>query len=197
MRIQTAEFIGSAVSPNQYPSEFLPEVALVGRSNVGKSSLINRLTNRKALAKTSSKPGKTQTLNFYRMNQNFFLVDVPGYGYAKVSKQQRAHWDKMVKSYLAQRKKLTLVCVVVDFRHKPMPLDVAMVNFLADLDLPFRIILTKVDKVKKNQQASQFQLVKQTFAIPDDECYYRFSAMTGQGMEALTDLFEAAISEGD
>lgn len=195
MRIQDAEFICSAVQAKQYPSEFLPEIALVGRSNVGKSSLINRVTNRKSLAKTSSKPGKTQTLNFYKMNQSFFLVDVPGYGYAKVSKSQRANWIKMLQSYLANRKKLVLVGLVVDFRHMPMPTDIDMVDFLAELDLPFRIILTKVDKVKKNQQEGQFQQIKKAFAIPDDDCYYRFSAVSGQGVEALTDLFAEAISE--
>src|SRR5919201_4453444 len=126
MKVNQAEFVISAVGPSQYPADALPEIALAGRSNVGKSSLINRMINRKNLARTSSQPGKTQTLNYYKINQDLYFVDLPGYGYAKVSKTQREQWGKFIESYLLNRETLKLVMLLVDLRHPPTKDDQAM-----------------------------------------------------------------------
>ena len=149
MKVTQADFTISAVSPKQYPTGQLPEIALAGRSNVGKSSFINRMINRKALARTSSKPGKTQTLNYYLINEFFYFVDVPGYGYAKVSKSERAKWGTMMETYFAERENLKLTILVVDMRHKPTADDVLMYDYLKQLGLPCMVIATKLDKLKK------------------------------------------------
>ncbi|WP_025728617.1 ribosome biogenesis GTP-binding protein YihA/YsxC [Atopobacter phocae] len=193
MLIKNPTFTTSAVLPRQYPDLMVPEVALAGRSNVGKSSFINKLINRKALARTSSKPGKTQTLNFYNMDEKFFFVDVPGYGYAKVSKTDRAKWKTMVETYFSSRKMICLVLIIVDFRHAPSEDDIQMANFLAELDFPFRIVLTKTDKIPKGRHNKHYQMAKKAFQIPEDDAYYLFSSYTGYGKEAIWELIEEAI----
>ena len=151
MKVNKAEFTISAVSPAQYPAGDLPEIALSGRSNVGKSSFINKLIQRKSLARTSSKPGKTQTLNFYHINELFYFVDVPGYGYAKVSKKEREKWGKMIEEYITTRQSLRLVLILVDFRHEPSQEDVQMREFLEYYNIPYRIVMTKCDKIARGK----------------------------------------------
>lgn len=183
MKINQAEIVISAVSEKQYPEEGLPEIALAGRSNVGKSSFINTLINRKNLARTSQKPGKTQTLNFYKLNDAFYFVDVPGYGYAKVSKKEREKWGKMMDEYFHQRAPLKAVVLVCDIRHEPTDADVQMYDFLKYLELPVIIIATKLDKVKKSKQKQQLNLVKHTFETDEEDIIIPFSAETGAGKD--------------
>lgn len=152
MIIKSSDYAVSAVKEEQYPKDNLPEIALAGRSNVGKSSLINSLLGRKNLARTSSQPGKTQTLNFYVVNQDFYLVDVPGYGYAKVSQVQRQKFGEMIQDYLETRENLQGLILLTDSRHEPTKDDVAMYNYALYLNLPILVICTKIDKVKKSQE---------------------------------------------
>jgi GTP-binding protein len=147
MKVTSSEIVISAVKPAQYPAENLPEIALAGRSNVGKSSFINKMLARKSLARTSSKPGKTQTLNFYIINEVLHFVDVPGYGYAKVSKKEREIWGKMIETYMTTREQLRAVVLLIDVRHPPTKDDVLMYGFLKHYDIPAIIVATKVDKI--------------------------------------------------
>lgn len=151
MKIKTSKYAISAVKEQQYPTDQFPEIALAGRSNVGKSSLINSFLNRKNLARTSSQPGKTQTLNFYLVNDNFYLVDVPGYGYAKVSQKKRQEFGEMIQDYLETRANLKGLIILVDSRHEPTKDDVAMYEYAQYLNLPVLLVCTKIDKLKKNQ----------------------------------------------
>ncbi|MBM7541803.1 ribosome biogenesis GTP-binding protein YihA/YsxC [Amphibacillus cookii] len=183
MKVTKSDITISAVTPKQYPPEGLPEIALAGRSNVGKSSFINKLINRKALARTSSKPGKTQTLNFYLINDIFHFVDVPGYGYAKVSKTEREAWGKMMETYFTERENLQATVLVIDIRHQPTNDDVAMYDFLKHHQIPVLVIATKVDKIKKGQVAKHVKRVKETLALENGDQIIPFSAETAQGKE--------------
>lgn len=151
MKIKTSSYALSAVREEQYPKDDLPEIALAGRSNVGKSSLINTLLGRKNLARISSQPGKTQTLNFYLVNEDFYLVDVPGYGYARVSQKQRQAFGEMIQDYLETRANLKGLIILVDSRHEPTKDDIAMYDYAQYLNLPILVICTKFDKIKKSQ----------------------------------------------
>ncbi len=151
MIIKNSDYAVSAVREDQYPKDNLPEIALAGRSNVGKSSLINTLLKRKNLARTSSQPGKTQTLNFYIVNEEFYLVDVPGYGYAKVSQKQREAFGEMIQDYLETRPNLKGLIILVDARHEPTKDDIAMYEYAQYLNLPILVVCTKMDKIKKSQ----------------------------------------------
>ena len=151
MIIKNSDYAVSAVREDQYPKGNLPEIALAGRSNVGKSSLINTLLKRKNLARTSSQPGKTQTLNFYIVNEEFYLVDVPGYGYAKVSQKQREAFGEMIQDYLETRPNLKGLIILVDARHEPTKDDIAMYDYAQYLNLPILVVCTKMDKIKKSQ----------------------------------------------
>lgn len=156
MKVTDSEFIISAVSEKQYPDDDLPEFALAGRSNVGKSSLINTIVNRRKLARTSQQPGKTQTLNFYKVNNELYLVDVPGYGYAKVSKKQREKFGEMIQDYLESRADLKGLVLLVDARHDPTKDDISMFEYAQYLDIPILVVATKMDKLKK-MEASQIK----------------------------------------
>lgn len=169
MIIKSSDYAISAVNEKQYPQDYLPEIALAGRSNVGKSSLINSLLNRKNLARTSSQPGKTQTLNFYVVNQNFYLVDVPGYGYAKVSQTQRQKFGEMIQEYLETRENLKGLIILIDSRHEPTYNDELMYNYALTLNLPILIICTKIDKVKKNQENKVLTNLKKKFDLAYDQ----------------------------
>lgn len=153
MNINKASFVISAVSNVQYPKDNLPEIALAGRSNVGKSSFINTLINRKNLVRTSSKPGKTRTLNFYHINDAFYFVDVPGYGYAKVSKTERNKWGRMIEEYIETRESLRVIVLILDIRHEPSKEDLQMINYLRYYEIPILIIATKMDKISKTKQS--------------------------------------------
>lgn len=183
MKINQAEIVISAVTKKQYPEDGLSEIALAGRSNVGKSSFINTLINRKNLARTSQKPGKTQTLNFYKLNEAFYFVDVPGYGYAKVSKKEREKWGNMMDEYFEQRENLKAVVLVCDIRHEPTDADVQMYDYLKYYELPIIIVATKLDKVKKSKQHQHLKVVKDTFEVDAEDIVIPFSAETGEGKD--------------
>lgn len=180
MKIKSSRYAVSAVKAAQYPHDNLPEIALAGRSNVGKSSLINCLLHRKNLARTSSSPGKTQTLNFYLVNQKFYLVDVPGYGFAKVSKQQRAQFGVMIQDYLETRADLLGLIILLDARHQPTKDDQAMYEYAQYLHLPILIVLTKVDKLKKRAAQGLKQALGKVLDLsPAYVSVQTFSAVTG------------------
>ncbi|BDG46274.1 MULTISPECIES: ribosome biogenesis GTP-binding protein YihA/YsxC [Parageobacillus] len=183
MNVTKAEIVISAVKPEQYPDGLLPEFALAGRSNVGKSSFINKMINRKNLARTSSKPGKTQTLNFYLINESLYFVDVPGYGFAKVSKKEREAWGKMMETYFTTREQLRAVVLLVDLRHPPTKDDVMMYEFLKHYEIPTIIVATKADKVPKGKWQKHQKVVRETLNIVDGDELIVFSAETGQGKE--------------
>jgi GTP-binding protein len=171
MKINQAVFEKSAPTILHAPEGNLPEIAFVGRSNVGKSSLINYLINRKKLARTSSAPGRTQTLNYYLLNDKFYFVDFPGYGYAKASKGMRNQWEKAREEYLLNRENLKGVVHVVDIRHDASPLDVDMLNFLRGLDMPFFVVLTKADKISKSKQRQHAQKIANDLSMGIDQLY--------------------------
>ncbi|WLR44106.1 ribosome biogenesis GTP-binding protein YihA/YsxC [Bacillus carboniphilus] len=183
MKVTSSEIIISAVKPSQYPGDDLPEVALAGRSNVGKSSFINKMLQRKGLARISSKPGKTQTLNFFLINEEFYFVDVPGYGYAKVSKKEREAWGEMIETYMTTREPLKAVVLIVDVRHKPTQDDVLMYEFLKHYGIPAVIIATKADKVPKGKWQKHLKVVKETLNLEPTDFLVLFSSETGQGKD--------------
>ncbi|MDL4841697.1 ribosome biogenesis GTP-binding protein YihA/YsxC [Aquibacillus rhizosphaerae] len=193
MKVTKAEIVISAVSKKQYPSDLIPEIALAGRSNVGKSSFINKMINRKSLARTSSKPGKTQTLNFYKINDVFHFVDVPGYGYAKVSKTEREAWGKMLEEYFVERDNLSAAALVVDLRHKPTADDITMYNFLKHYELPIIVIATKLDKIAKNKRESHVQQTRKTLGLAPEDIVVPFSSETGEGKDKAWKAIEQFI----
>lgn len=183
MKVTQAEFIISAVGPKQYPEDALPEIALAGRSNVGKSSFINKMLNRKSLARTSSKPGKTQTLNFFKINNIFYFVDVPGYGFARVSKTEKEKWGNMIEEYFTSRKELKTAIQLIDVRHPPTKDDQAMYSFLKYYEVPVIIIATKVDKISKGQWQKHEKIVRETLQMDKADSLVLFSSETGQGKD--------------
>lgn len=185
MKVNQAEIIISAVGPKQYPQDARPEIALAGRSNVGKSSLINRLISRKQLARTSSKPGKTQTLNFYLINESFYFVDLPGYGFARVSKQTKAEWGRMIEHYLSERQQLKCVIQLVDLRHPPSRDDVNMFHWLRHFNIPTIVVATKADKISRGKRQQHVKVISRELDVRPDESVIVFSAETGEGKEAL------------
>lgn len=190
MKVQNVELTISAVSPAQYPNEGFPEIALSGRSNVGKSSLINTLINRKGLARTSSQPGKTQTLNFYNIESELYFVDVPGYGYAKVSKKDREKWGQMIERYFSDRPVLRGVISLVDGRHEPTELDCQMIDFLHHYDLPILVCATKMDKIPRGKwNRTESQIRKKLALNPQDEIVL-FSSVTKAGKEEVWNWVE-------
>ena len=194
MKVKSADIVISAVKPEQYPEQDLPEFALAGRSNVGKSSFINKMLNRKSLARTSSKPGKTQTLNFYLINEEFHFVDVPGYGYAKVSKTERAAWGRMIETYLTKREQLRAVVLIVDLRHPPTNDDVTMYQFLKHYDLPCIIINTKADKVSKSKWLKHIKITRETLELDPNDEIIQFSSETGYGKEQVWAKLQSFIA---
>ena len=179
-----------AVRRSQYPIDNKNEFLLVGRSNVGKSSFINTLIERKNFARTSSKPGKTQTLNFYKVNDCFYLVDVPGYGYASVSKDTQKKFGLMIEEYLKERKNLKHVFLLIDYRHKPTEDDLLMYEFLKYYNLDITIIATKYDKVGKNGRIKQDKLIKDTLKLSSDDEVITFSTVTKKGRSEVLSIIE-------
>ena len=185
MKIDSSELTNIAVRKSQYPEEVYSEFLLVGKSNVGKSSFINTILSRKNFARTSSKPGKTQTLNFYLVNNNFYLVDVPGYGYANVSKSVQKKFGLMIEEYITNRKKLKMVFMLIDFRHKPNENDVLMYDYLKYYNIPVSIIATKYDKVKSSQRDKNEKLIRSTLDIKESDNLILFSSVTKKGKEEV------------
>ncbi|WP_159881131.1 ribosome biogenesis GTP-binding protein YihA/YsxC [Paenibacillus puerhi] len=196
MKVNQAEFIISAVRPNQYPVDALPELALAGRSNVGKSSLINRMINRKNLARTSSKPGKTQQLNYYRINNDLYFVDLPGYGYAQVSKTEREKWGKFIEEYLLGREFLKLVLLIIDLRHPPSKDDEAMYSWLKHNGVPVCIVTTKADKIPKGKWQKHAKIIKEALGADKSDPFIMFSSELGLGKDELWSVIEQRIGYG-
>lgn len=190
MEVNHVELVMSAVAPSQYPTTGYPEIALVGRSNVGKSSLTNVLINRSAYARTSSQPGKTQTLNFYNVEDQLYFVDVPGYGYAKVSKAEREKWGQMIETYLTQREQLKGVVSLVDARHAPTADDIQMYKWLAYYDLPTLIVATKSDKIARGKWNQAINQIQKSMALQDTHNVIMFSAPKKIGKDAVWQWIE-------
>ncbi|MBM7605728.1 GTP-binding protein [Metabacillus crassostreae] len=190
MKVTSSEIVISAVKPAQYPDVNIPEIALAGRSNVGKSSFINKILARKNLARTSSKPGKTQTLNFYIINEILHFVDVPGYGYAKVSKKEREAWGKMIETYITTRDQLRAVVLLIDVRHPPSKDDVLMYNFLKHYNIPTIIVATKADKIPKGKWQKHVKVIKDTLDMDKSDSLVLFSSETGQGKTEVWSIIE-------
>ena len=193
MKISSVDFVTSAVRRSQYPDDKKYEFLLVGRSNVGKSSFINTLVNRKNIARTSSIPGKTQTLNFYLINEDFYLVDVPGYGFAKVSKSLKNKFGMIIEDYLKMRENLKLVFMLVDFRHKPTEDDILMYNYLKYYNIPVTIIATKSDKVSRNSYEKNKKIIIDTLNMIDSDDIILFSAINKIGKKEVYNKIEDII----
>jgi GTP-binding protein len=193
MKINSVELAISAVRQSQYPEDNKPEFLLCGRSNVGKSSFINSIIERKDLARVSANPGKTQTLNFYHVNNSFYLVDVPGYGYAAVSEEVRQKFGKMIEEYLENRENLERVFLLIDFRIKPTQDDLLMYNFLNYHNLPVTIIATKVDKVSKNDRDKQIKMINEELNIKDGDNLVLFSSKTKLGKIEIQNEIEEIV----
>ncbi len=185
MKIKTAEIVMSAAKPEQYPQDGLPEIAFVGRSNVGKSSAINTLLGRKSLARVSGSPGKTRTINFYLINNEFYLVDLPGYGYAKTSKAERKSWGKMIETYLSSRNTLNEVVQIVDIRHEPSNDDVLMYNWLKHFGYGSVVLATKLDKVRKSQLQKHEKIIRQTLEMDKESMIVKLSSLKKTGKEEV------------
>jgi len=194
MKIDTVELKKIAVRQSQYPEEGFKEFLLVGRSNVGKSSFINTIIMRKNFAHTSSKPGKTQTLNFYFINQIFYLIDVPGYGYAKTGKDQSRKMGLMIEEYLKSRGNLSQVFLLIDYRHKPSEDDVLMYDFLKYYHVKTTIVATKYDKVSANARVKQDKLIRETLKLTDQDVMIPFSSLTKKGREEIYRIIENELS---
>ena len=193
MKINSVTLSSLAVRESQYPAGNLPEFLLVGRSNVGKSSFINTLINRKNFAHTSSKPGKTQTLNFYNVNESFYLVDVPGYGYASVDKQTQAKFGLMIEEYLMNRDALKRVFLIIDYRNKPMEDDILMYNFLKYYHKEVTIVATKYDKVSKSKRAKIEKVLNGTFDLQDTDNIIYFSSVTKEGKDKVMGIIDSYL----
>lgn len=197
MRIKQSEFEISAVKREQYPTDGLPEVAFVGRSNVGKSSIINALTNRRHLAKVSQTPGKTRLINFFMINEGeFHLVDLPGYGYAKVSKTEQASWGKTIEMYLTDREELKRVILLVDSRHKPTKDDLLMYEWVKHFNIETIIVATKSDKLSNNELRKSEKIIKDTMGLTKDDKFYFFSSLNKKGKdELINNLFGGLVED--
>ena len=195
MKVNNVDLDVVAVRRSQYPEVGLPEFMLLGRSNVGKSSFINTLVNRKNIARTSSVPGKTQTLNFYIVTNGFYLVDAPGYGYAAVNKQQQKKFGLMIEEYLQKRDQLKRAFLLVDFRHKPTEDDLLMYNFLKYYNVPVTIVATKVDKVPSSKKDKNFQTLKNLLDVVVGDNIVLFSSVSKMGKEDILKLIEDLIVE--
>ena len=190
MNFHNAEMIVSAVKETQYPKGDIPEIAMVGRSNVGKSSLINKILNRKNFARTSSKPGKTATINFYNIDKKVNLVDLPGYGYAKVSKNEQLAWGEMINHYLENRDQLNLIFLLVDSRHLPTNDDLMMLEWIEHYEIDYYVIATKTDKLKPSQSQKQIDDILEYLDI-DESRFITFSAENGENKDKIISILSS------
>ncbi len=190
MNVNNVSITISAVSTKQYPSDEKNDIAFVGRSNVGKSSLINKLVNRKSMARISAKPGKTATINFYNVEDKLYFVDLPGYGFAQVSKGEKEKWGRMIEEYLNKREQLVNVVLLVDSRHKPTGDDIIMVDWIRHIKPYVIIAATKCDKLSKKQRTDNLEIIKQTLKLTANDVIIPFSAETGEGKDKLWTVIE-------
>lgn len=188
MNIHNAKIVVSAVSPKQYPKENIPELAFAGRSNVGKSSFINKILNRKNLARTSGKPGKTAQINFYNIDETIHLVDLPGYGYAEVSKKEKEKWGQMIDEYLNTREQLVNTILLVDARHKPSKDDITMARWIQHSHGQLIVFATKADKLSKNALEENLSLIFETLMMGEEDVLVPFSAQTGLNTDIAWDV---------
>ena len=196
MIIKSADFVISAIRPGNYPPENLPEIAFAGRSNVGKSTLINKLVNRKHLVKTSSTPGRTQLLNFFNINDAFVFVDLPGYGYAKVPDRVKKDWGKMIETFLSTRLTLKGVVLILDIRRNPGEEENNFISWLHQQGIPTVLILTKADKLSKTKQKKQIQIIEKALSVNPEELIC-FSAKTRQGLDSVWKAIEYCIEDSE
>jgi GTP-binding protein len=192
MRITSTKFILSAKEPDSFPRHERHEIAFLGRSNVGKSSLLNSLLGVKDLARTSSTPGRTQSINFFLINEAFYFVDLPGYGYAKVSQQERLAWGRLIEKYLARRPQLVLSILIVDARHEPSPLDLQMQSWLQHFGLPYLVVPTKIDKLASNEQRKVRERARKAYQA---ERVIPYSALTRAGANELWEAIRTSMTE--
>ncbi len=193
MKVTSAEFIKSALLPKDFPRDGRPELAFAGRSNVGKSTLLNKLLNRRGLAKTSKTPGKTRTINFFSVNERFYFVDLPGYGFAKVPKDLKATWGDMITAYLKEREPLRLVAHLIDARHPPTPNDHELLELLDDAEVPTLLLATKIDKLKKSQRKASVETIRRDFELDEDALILPVSSETGEGIKELWQVLEENV----
>ena len=196
MRLINFKFIKSASKPSEFIYDDLPQIAVVGRSNVGKSSLINMLANNKKLAKTSSTPGRTRLVNYFEIDKKMYLVDLPGYGFAKAGKEIKKQWDNVLDDYFNNTNNLKLVLVLIDSRHLPSDLDVLMINYLVDLNIPYQIILTKTDKLSKNELNKNVQDIS-NYIRHNKAMFIPTSADKKIGVNQITEIFEKYIGDNE
>ena len=187
MNFQNVEFLISAASPKDFPANRLPEIAFAGKSNVGKSSVINRLLQRKNFARVGDKPGKTIHVNYFTLDRKCYLVDLPGYGFAKVSQSEKERWGKLMEDYFAAQR-IDLGVLIVDYRHPPTNNDVTMAQWFLDSGCPFAVVANKMDKLKKSELVPNLQLIRQDLELPDSCPVIPFSAEKGDGRDALVKL---------
>lgn len=187
MNFQNVEFLISAASPKDFPANRLPEIAFAGKSNVGKSSVINRLLQRKNFARVGDKPGKTVHVNYFTLDRKCYLVDLPGYGFAKVSQSEKERWGKLMEDYFAANR-ITLGILIVDYRHPPTNNDITMARWFLDSGCPFAVVANKMDKLKKSELVPNLQLIRQDLELPDSCPVLPFSAEKGDGRDALVKL---------
>lgn len=196
MNFNNAEFVRSYGEYSQLPPPERTEIAFSGRSNVGKSSLINKVLNRKSLARVSSVPGKTATINYYSL-ENIYLVDLPGYGYAKVAKSDKLRWSGLIEGYLHDDRRLALIFQLIDYRHPPTKDDLQMIDFLIESELPFVIVFTKADKLKKREREERMAGFSQEIPYFEDITHVEFSAETGEGVEELRRIITELANDDD
>lgn len=187
MNFQNVEFLISAAAPKDFPANRLPEIAFAGKSNVGKSSVINRLLQRKNFARVGDKPGKTVHVNYFTLDRKCYLVDLPGYGFAKVSRSEKERWGKLMEDYFAANR-ITLGILIVDYRHPPTNNDITMARWFLDSGCPFAVVANKMDKLKKSELVPNLQLIRQDLELPDSCPVIPFSAEKGDGRDALVKL---------
>ncbi len=195
MKITSSKFVISAIRRSQYPTDGLPEFMLVGRSNVGKSSFINTITNNKKMARVSNTPGKTRNLNFYLLNDSFYFVDVPGYGYASVSKKEHRKFGLMIEEYLEKRSNLVRTYMLVDLRHKPSDDDVLMYKYLKYYNLPVTIVATKADKISNNKREKAKSVILKTLELEKGDTFIVLSNVTREGKDKILNEIESLIEE--
>lgn len=193
MIIQKAEYLTTAVMPSQYPPPDRPEIAFAGRSNVGKSSLINSMLNRKSLARISSEPGKTRTINFYNVNDTLFFVDLPGYGYAKVSKMEKKKWGSIVEGYLTHRETLIDVVLIVDIRHTPTSDDLLMYNWIKSYNKNVTVVASKCDKIARGQYQKQLSIIRKFLNMDSDDILITYSSLSKYGRDELWNVFDSML----